>query len=76
MEEASLRFPHLTEKILEKLDNQSLTKCRKISNDWKKIVRTQKDYWIRKITGHTNCSQATVKNVLRKSNRHTIFICT
>ena len=72
MEEASLRFPHLTEQILEKLDNVSLTKLRKVSNSWQYLIDNQKEVWIRKIKIHINCSKAYVKNILRKKNTETL----
>ena len=74
MEEASLRFPHLTDQIFEKLDNVSLTKCRKISNWWQYMIDNRKEVWIRKIKIHINCSQAYVKSILRKKNTETLAV--
>ena len=67
MEEISLRFGHITKQIFEHLGNTNLTKCRKISNAWQKIIDSnQKDIAIRKIQMRTNCSIELVKNILRK----------
>ena len=43
MEEIFLRFPHLGEQILEKLDNQSLTNCRMVQISWNNFFN-QKNY--------------------------------
>ena len=48
MEEVHLRFSHITEQIFEKLDNNGLSKCRKVSIVWQDIVDDQKEIWMRK----------------------------
>ena len=68
MEEAFLRFPHITEQIFEKVTNASLTKCRLVSDSWQTMIDTQKEIWIRKIKIHIDCSQVTVKKILRIKN--------
>ena len=47
MEDVLLRFPHISGQILEKLDNESLTKCREVSRIWKKVIDEKKIPWIR-----------------------------
>ena len=42
-----LRFPHLAEQILQKLDNKGLVKSREVQRSWQKFI-DQRDYpWIR-----------------------------
>ena len=42
-----LRFPHLAEQILQKLDNQGLAKSRKVVQAWQKFI-DERDYpWLR-----------------------------
>ena len=48
-EDLFLRFPHLREGILDKLDDKNLVKCKEISRIWCQILETEKLYWIRKI---------------------------
>ena len=38
MDEAFLRFPHLPEQILEKLDNKSLLNSRVVGASWQKFI--------------------------------------
>ena len=47
MEDLILRFPHLLEKIFEKLDNRSLTKCREVKKSWRKFIDERRYPWIR-----------------------------
>ena len=47
MEEVFLRFPHIGEQVLKQLDNEYLTKCRKISPSWNEFINNQKLPWIR-----------------------------
>ena len=47
MEEIIVRFVHLAEQISEKLDNQSLAKCREAGRSWKKIIDAKKYSWSR-----------------------------
>ena len=53
------RFPYLAEQIFQKLNDQDLTKCLKLSRSWKKFIEHEKFYWIRiiiLISADTNCS--------------------
>jgi hypothetical protein len=47
MEEVLLRFPHIGDQVFKKLDNEDLTKCRKISPSWNEFIDNQKLPWIR-----------------------------
>ena len=53
------RFPNLAEQIFQKLNDQDLYKCLKLSRSWKKFIEHEKFYWIRiiiSISTDTNCS--------------------
>ena len=45
MEEAHLRFPHITEKVFKKIDLKNLLKCRDVSNFWRSMIDQQKEFW-------------------------------
>ena len=47
MEEIILRFPHLSDKIFNLLDNKSLEKSRKVDRYWNVYIAKQKFYSIR-----------------------------
>ena len=49
MENLTLRFPGLTEKIFNKINDKSLVRCIKVSKTWKNFVEQQKEVWIRMI---------------------------
>ena len=49
MEEVTLRFSHLGEKIFVQLDNLSLARCREVSKIWKTFLDQQKFLYIRSI---------------------------
>ena len=56
MEEVCRRFPLLAEKVLSKVDYQSLVKCKEVSRKIEEFLRTKKVLWkqmiIKKITGN------------------------
>ena len=68
MEEVLSNYPYITNKIFVKLDNVSLSKCRKVSGSWKSVIDKQKEVWIRKIQMNTKFSQASVRNTLQTKN--------
>ena len=76
MEEVSLRFSHLSEKIFASLDNESITKCRKVSKFWQNYLDNKKFVQIRKINAIV-ASFHTIgeswKNVLDTSSTATIM---
>ena len=47
MEEAFLRFPHLSEQIFQKLDNKSLTNSRVVGILWQNFIDEREYPWTR-----------------------------
>ena len=47
MEDLCLRYPHIFEKILSNLDNQTLANCRSVSNQFSVSIEDGKILWIR-----------------------------
>ena len=47
MENILLKFPHFMEKILQKLDDESLVKSRAVDRMWKKLIDQRKYPWVR-----------------------------
>ena len=43
-----LRFPHLIDNILKEVDNESLSKCRKIDRSLCDHIDQQKFFWVRR----------------------------
>ena len=41
------KFPHLSETIFNEVDDQSLVKCREVSEIWKTTLGNQKTFWRR-----------------------------
>ena len=72
IEEIFWRFPHLGTQIFENLDNPSLANCREISTWWKKIVDSDKTFWIQQIQEQIAISNQSVKKTLRKENYETL----
>ena len=56
MEEVCRRFPLLAEKVLSKVDYQSLVKCKEVSKKMNEFLNTGKFLWkqmiIKRITGN------------------------
>ena len=74
MEELSLRFQHIKEQIFQRLDISSLSKCRKVSIFWKKIIDEDKELWIQRIQIKTNRWKESVKTMLRKKTPENLVI--
>ena len=49
MQDLMLKFPHLPEKILQKLDSESLFKCREVSRPWQNIIDGRNYPWLRTV---------------------------
>ena len=49
MENILCTFPHIFQKILDKLDQKSLTDCRLVEKSWLYFVDNSKSNWIRMI---------------------------
>ena len=47
MDEAMKRFPHLTEQIIQKMDNKGLVKSREVSRTWQEFVDAKEYPWLR-----------------------------
>ena len=47
LEDANLRFPHISEQILKELDNKSLTLCRELSTSMCDFIDNTKIPWMR-----------------------------
>ena len=56
MEDLYLRFPKVSQKLCEYLDNESLMKCQEVSKILKNTIVHQKHTWIRLIR-HFSCIQ-------------------
>ena len=46
-EDLFLRYPHLSEAILNKLDDQALVECKNVSRIWCNVIDGQRFLWIR-----------------------------
>ena len=70
IEEAFLRFPHIGEQILEKLDDQSLFKCQKVSRPWQEFIsentKIQKVLAIEVLQKNTLIPKARLKKSMHK----------
>ena len=65
------RFPYLAEQIFQKLNDQDLTKCLKLSRSWKKFIEHEKFYWIRiivAISHHIRLRRGSLEQLLKSSN--------
>ena len=49
MKTFSLKFPKLSERIFQQLNNKSLLKCKRINRNWYKCIDNHRIQWIRKI---------------------------
>jgi ankyrin repeat protein len=47
MEGLMLRFPHLPDQIFQKLNNESLFKCREVSSSWQNTIDGKNYPWLR-----------------------------
>ena len=74
MEELSARFPHIGEKILLSLDFQSLINCKEVNRHWKKIMESENPCYLKIIKHYTECSDETLKNVLKKSGAAIVLV--
>ena len=66
VEEIFWRFPHIGEKILEKIDNESVANCRQVNKWWCKFVDQGKALLIRKIQRHICISSEKLRISLNK----------
>ena len=47
LEDLFLRYPHLSEAILNKLDDKALVECKNVSRTWCNVIDGQRFLWIR-----------------------------
>ena len=47
IQDLTIKFPHLPEKIFKKLDNESLFKCREVARSWQNIIDGRNYPWLR-----------------------------
>ena len=66
MQEQFARFPHISEKIFDQLDDQNLVKCRRISKSWCKYLDDQKNLYIRTI------KQSIISSDYNKAPAHSV----
>lgn len=60
------RFPHLSEKIFEKLNYKSLVTCKQVTQTWNKAVNIEKSSYLKIIKGCTKCSDQLLEEILEK----------
>ena len=76
LEDFFVKFPHLTEKIFDHLENTSLAECRKVSGSWQSYLDEQKILQVRIIQSivgkHQKINESWVK-ILSLSNTKMIF---
>ena len=77
MEEVLLRFSLLAKEIFNKLDNESLTRCRKVCKFWKTFLDNNQILWLRIIKSYEK-NQVTFKedwnSTLKRSAYYTLFV--
>ena len=76
MEEILFKFPHLSEKMFDGLDNESMVNCKEVSKFWCDYICEQKFYHIRIIcltVGKFHEVGKAWENVFRKSTTDTIM---
>ena len=66
MQEQFARFPHISEKIFDQLDDQNLVKCRRISKSWCNYIDNQKNLYIRII------KQSIISSDYNKAPAHSV----
>ena len=66
IEDMFLRFPHIGEQILEKLEDDSLSKCQKVSKPWKDFITKNKVWPIEVLRKNTMIPKARLKKTMHK----------
>ena len=76
IEEAFMRFPHIGEQILEKLDDKSLFKCQKVSRPWQEFIaentKIQKVLAIEVLQKNTLIPKTSLKKSMHKHDLKTV----
>ena len=66
MEDILSRFIHIGEQIFEKLDSESLVKCRTVAKSWKIFISNGKDLPICIMNAHTNIEKTKLWKTYKK----------
>ena len=66
IEDIFLRFPHIGEQILEKLEDDNLSKCQKVSEPWKEFITKNKVWPIEVLRKNTLIPKARLKKSMHK----------
>ena len=66
MEDILSRFLHIGDKIFEKLDSESLAKCRTVSKSWKIFISNGKILPISIMNAHTNIEKTKLWKTYKK----------
>ena len=66
IEDIFLRFPHIGEQILEKLEDDNLSKCQKVSKPWKDFITKNKVWPIEVLRKNTLIPKARLKKSMHK----------
>ena len=72
IEEIFWRFPVVGKQIIEKLDNQSLTKCRSVSKSWQRCVDREKILLVREIQEYISMTNSNVTKSLQRLSYETL----
>ena len=72
VEETIWRFPHLVEKIFQKLDVQSLRKSEEVNKIWQKFIFESKILSIKLLKKYTQIPIAVLKKKLQKQDFQTV----
>ena len=64
LDQFTLRFPCLTEKILGQLDNETLERFKEVSRSLNMTVENQRIYWIRKIQKYAQKNKSVLYTIL------------
>ena len=74
MEEVLSRFPHLGEKIFQKLDSKTLINCKEVNETFKNFLKIEKSSYFRVIQWYTNCSESLMRKIVKKSGAAIIIV--
>ena len=66
MEEVLIRFPHLGDKILKKLDSKSLFNCKEVNRTFEDFMKVEKRSYLHAIQWYTNCSESLMREIVEK----------
>ena len=73
METICKRFPHLAERIFDQVDDQSLDKCKEISEEVLEYLENERFFWIRTIKKYQSKLTLAESKFLCKENAGAIL---